>query len=284
MCVDFSDFWPGFDKHDNCFVDLLSRRYELQVQPSPDLLIYSCYGSDFRHYNCRRVLIMWENRGWGFSDCDYAFTCDRIDHPDHYRLPPWAWRLGETDTSPPVAVDISKRGFASVVVSNGTGRTRNRFVERLRAYKPVASGGRFKNNVGGPVSDKLAFISQYKFNVAFENSTYPGYSTEKLLQAMLAATVPIYWGDPHVGRDFNTARFINVHDFASTDAVIDKIRQLDEDDDAYAAMLAETWFIGGEVPRWATPDAILDRFDQFLADRRIPVAQRQRSPPCSVDD
>ncbi len=128
------------------------------------------------------------------------------------------------------------------------------------------------------MSDKQAFISQYKFNVAFENSTYPGYSTEKLLQAMVAGTVPIYWGDPQIGRDFNTARFINANDFASTDAVIDKIRQLDEDDNAYAAMIAEPWFIGGEVPRWTTPDAILGRFDQFLADRRTPVAQRQRSP------
>ena len=36
VCVDFSDFWPGFDKHDNWFVDLLSRRYDLQIRPSPN--------------------------------------------------------------------------------------------------------------------------------------------------------------------------------------------------------------------------------------------------------
>ena len=66
--------------------------------------------------------------------------------------------------------------------------------------------------------------------MAFENSSYPGYTTEKLLQAMQAGTVPIYWGDPSVGRDFNAARFVNVHDYASTKAVIDKICQLDQDE------------------------------------------------------
>lgn len=42
---------------------------------------------------------------------------------------------------------------------------------------------------------KREVISNYMFNLAFENSLEPGYVTEKPFDAMLSGTVPIYLGD-----------------------------------------------------------------------------------------
>src|SRR5262249_55166951 len=53
----------------------------------------------------------------------------------------------------------------------------------------------------------------YKFVIAFENSSLSGYNTEKLTHAIEADCVPIYWGDPEIGRSFNTRRFVNGHDY-----------------------------------------------------------------------
>lgn len=78
----------------------------------------------------------------------------------------------------------------------------------------------------------MAFINEYKFNLAFENSSYPGYVTEKLMHALQANTVPIYWGDPGVRSDFNPKRFVNVHDFTSDGALLEHLIGLDRDDDA----------------------------------------------------
>ena len=89
--------------------------------------------------------------------------------------------------------------------------------EKLSKYKRVDSGGRHLNNIGGPVDDKLEFQKDYKFSIAFENSAFPGYLTEKLPEAVIAQTLPIYWGDKLVHRDFNTARFLNYPDFGSDD-------------------------------------------------------------------
>jgi hypothetical protein len=89
--------------------------------------------------------------------------------------------------------------------------------EALSKYKRVNSGGRWMNNVGGPVADKMTFDRRHKFSIACENSASPGYTTEKLVQAFAAKTIPIYWGDPLVSRVFNTKAFINVNDFASVD-------------------------------------------------------------------
>ena len=65
-------------------------------------------------------------------------------------------------------------------------------------YKHIDSGGKYKNNIGAPVADKLAFLSEGKFNIAFENSSANGYTTEKLIEAFAAGTIPLYWGDESV--------------------------------------------------------------------------------------
>lgn len=287
--LDYCDFWPGFDKEDNWFASVLSKRYRLEVSDTPDLLLSSCYGQQYRTYDCKRVFVSWENRGWGFSQCDFAFSSDRIGSDRHLRLPLWVTWLEQPFVQPPLdprAVLDGKRGFASLVVSNGASPTRNRLHQRLDAYSAVASGGRYQNNVGGPVADKAAFISQYKFNLACENSSCPGYVTEKLLHGLQANTVPIYWGAPDVGLDFNTDRFINVNDFESDDALMDRITQLDRDDDAYCEMLAQPWFPRGELPACADLDAVLAHFGRIVSSEITPVAQRSAlvtAPRAAVD-
>ena len=77
------------------------------------------------------------------------------------------------------------------------------FFDKLSTYKQVSSGGRFRNNIGGAVADKKAFQADHKFAIAFENTSYDGYCTEKLMEAFAAGTIPIYWGDPNVAKDFN---------------------------------------------------------------------------------
>jgi hypothetical protein len=287
--VDFVDFWPGFDKVDNWIASTLSRRFDIEICTQPDIVIYSCYGSQWQSYDCTRVLVSWENRGWGFSQCDWAFTSDYNDHERHSRLPLWVAWLEQPFQQP--ALDATqalsaKEGFASIVVSNGASPTRNRFHDALDEYLPVSSGGRFRNNVGGPVPDKGAFIARYKFNLAFENSSFPGYTTEKLLHALQADTVPIYWGDPLVARDFNPRRFVNVHDFESPAALRDHVAHLDQNDALYCEILGEPWFRDGSLPACADLEAFLDRFEEIAEWRGTRVAQRGRlsGAPARVRD
>lgn len=276
--LDFSDFWPGFDKADNWLTHTLEHRFDVELCDDPDVVVFSCYGSDFRKYDCTRVLLSWENRGWGFSQCDWAFTSDRLTHPRHLRVPLWVSWLDQPFVQPTLdasATLAAKEGFAALVVSNGGTVTRNRIHDLLETYRPVASGGRFRNNVGGPVDDKDAFIRRYKFSLAVENSSFPGYVTEKLLHALQADTVPIYWGDPHVGTDFNTRRFVNVHDFATDTALLARIIEIDRDDDLFCSMLNEPWFPNGRVTQWADLDRFLDRFEEIRRWEGVPVARRR---------
>jgi hypothetical protein len=58
---------------------------------------------------------------------------------------------------------------------------------------------------------KLTFLARYRFNICIDNSRTRGaggYTTEKLAQALMAGTVPIYWGDAIDDGVFNRARVI----------------------------------------------------------------------------
>tara|TARA_A100001015_G_C14975351_1_gene707006 strand:- start:1241 stop:1783 length:543 start_codon:yes stop_codon:yes gene_type:complete len=132
----------------------------------------------------------------------------------------------------------------------------------LCEYKQVDSGGKWKNNVGGPVADKIEFQSKYKFVLAIENYSHPGYLTEKFAQAAQSNAVPIYWGDPTIAKFFNSKAFINCHDFDNQKALISHIRLVDEDDNVYKDMLSEPWFRGKDEPE-ALRDAT---FTQFLSN------------------
>ncbi len=156
---------------------------------------------------------------------------------------------------------LAKRKFCSFVVSNGKAHSiREEFFKSLSAYKKVDSGGKYKNNIGGtPIADKLAFLSEYKFNIAFENSSTNGYLTEKLFDAKAAHSIPIYWGDPTLKNAINSSpdnniiwesyknlepqlnkkAFINISDFNSIQEAIDFIIFLDSNDSAYMDMLNE---------------------------------------------
>jgi hypothetical protein len=50
------------------------------------------------------------------------------------------------------------------------------------------------SNYCGAAKDKLQTLSEYNFVLAFENTDYPGYITEKIIHAFMAGTIPLYWG------------------------------------------------------------------------------------------
>ena len=99
------------------------------------------------------------------------------------------------------------------------------------------SGGRYRNNIGGAVKDKKAFMQNYKFSIAFENTSYDGYATEKITEAFAARTIPIYYGDPRIAEDFDEDAFVNCHRYQTIEDVVKRIQEIDKDDNICLQML-----------------------------------------------
>lgn len=184
-----------------------------------------------------------------FNCCDFAISHHYVDDRRHLRLPNYVRRYGlERVQSLKQAkradgILEKKKRFCCFVYSNARPDLpgvvlRNELFKMLCQYKEVDSAGRVLNNMGGYVVPRdletyLKFVSQYKFVITFESSEGRGYTTEKIFHAMLANTLPIYWGNPEVQRDFNEESFINFYKYDDLDAVVNRVIRTDEDDKLY---------------------------------------------------
>jgi hypothetical protein len=65
------------------------------------------------------------------------------------------------------------------------------------------------------------------FHVAVENSQNKNYFTEKIVDAFLCKTLPIYWGCPNIGEYFDDRGIISFH---NEDELLDIINSLTEED------------------------------------------------------
>lgn len=132
------------------------------------------------------------------------------------------------------------------------------FMSKLDSLGTVDMFGKYVNK---PVDKKSTVAKNYKYMVCFENDLYPGYVTEKLLDAYACGTVPIYWGD--LGREtvFNEKAFLNLKNFVSMDALINEINEHD-----YVSMHSEPLF--KQIPT-------LDQFSTFANKliNRIEIAK-----------
>lgn len=236
----------------------LRERYDVVLDElSPDFLFYDIFGDRHRHYpDSVKIFLPTEDEIPNFNQCDYATGFVDLSYLDRYFYhnfvldgitPDFQDRSAVTD-------DFVNRKFCNFIYSNSTAGEgallRQELCLRLMRYKRVDCPGIVLNNmdrsvindiyVGDWVKSKIEFQKQYKFTFACENDSTDGWTTEKMPNAFQAYSVPIYYGNPNVGRDFNPKAFINLADFDfDLDKVIDRIVYLDTHNDEYLAMLRE---------------------------------------------
>lgn len=82
------------------------------------------------------------------------------------------------------------------------------FKDQLDLYGGVLGSPRLSPGV--PWGDKSEGLNDYMFSVVIENDKYETYFTEKLTDAIVTGTIPIYWGAPDIGKYFNLDGFIEL--------------------------------------------------------------------------
>lgn len=254
--------------------DILSQRYEIKLSDDPQWVICSLFGSTFyeyTQYECPRIFYCTENLIPDFNIVDYAISHSRVDfegrnfyyplclHNDlrRYGKPEnYAQSLAERKLSPEDTNILKNKDlFCNFIYGfESENRIRETFFENLSTkYKTVTSAGTNLNNMPDGriirMTEKSEFQRRCKFTIAFESTRQSGFCTEKILDAYYANTIPIYYGDPFVTEIFNPQSFINVSDYESFDEVIEVIRKLDSDDEAYMKMLTAPVFNDPELPK-----------------------------------
>lgn len=275
--IAFTGFAPYHDPHKQAYYRFLCEHYDIEECDRPDYVIDG--GQTFHHlkYDAVKILFNSENLVPDFNDFDYAIGSSELSFGDRYIRIPWfafyEYFNDITQRKTTLDTTLLNRKFCSFVVSNAEfgDPMRRKFFEALSKYKRVDSGGKYKNNVGGPIADKLAFCKNYKFNIAFENSSCPGYTTEKIMEAYVAQTIPIYYGNPHIATDFRPESMIRVTNEADIERAVEEVIRLDKDDDAYMKMVTAPCLVK------ESPDAYEHELEDFLAhifDQPLAEARR----------
>lgn len=282
--VNFEDFWAGYEKTNNYFYNLLVQKYEVIIdEEHPEILFYSCFGFKYLKYKCKRVLFLGENIRPDLTACDLAFSYDFNSNKRHFRLPLYSLYIEHHNMLDKLNKKLSreeaeqiwksKSKFCCMVVSNPDCKERIDFYHNVSKIKQVDSGGRYLNNVGGPVEDKFEFIKDYKFVLSFENGIHDGYTTEKVLEPMFMHCIPIYWGNKLVHNDFNKNRFVNYFDFKSEEEVIQKMLEIDANDELGIQMIMEQPFNYQKVTYKEELQLVLIKLTKLIESEKTPIAQ-----------
>lgn len=214
-------------KKDVFDINLISDKYEFINSDKPDFIVFGPYGNDIpKEGKYTRIGYFCENIIPDFSNCEWALGVPNEEFIKNTKYKRIQWHgtdpkmlIKPQDFNPEIMLS-EKTKFCNFIYSNPVAY-REEFLRQLSKYKKVDSPGKSMNNMQWPQNNQSAdkwtvkrnLLKQYKFTIAFENYVFPGYQTEKIYDAMLSNSIPIYCGDPLIGNIFNTESFLNVSDY-----------------------------------------------------------------------
>lgn len=259
----------------------------LEEQQNADFILSDTFTPHIDHFKGIRILYTGENHHIDLNRFDYCLTHELRETDRCHRYPYWhlhclvqpEYRKKLLNPTPVSTVELitQNRDFCAFVCRNPKGKERNALVQDLMKVRKVSCGGPFMNNIGyilpRPYEVKQEFQSKHYFSMAYENESAAGYQTEKIVDAFLSNSIPIYWGNPRVAEEFNPAAFVNAHDFRTRKALVSHILELAESPADMAAMLSQ--------PVLQDPD-VFKKSDQALVDFFARIFERgariQRTP------
>ena len=214
----------------------------------PDYLIFNVFGSrhlDSKYNNSVKIAYFTENRIPDLNKVDYALGFYHINYLDRYCKLQCFYSKSKSIINiirKKYILKNKKKKFCAAVISNKNAFFRNNFLRELNKYKKVDMGGKYNNNIGQKVKNKIEFLSYYKFSIAMENSEGDGYTSEKIFQSFISGSIPIYFGNYMIDEYFNPKSFILIKSKKDIYNKIELIKKIDNDDKLYKSILNQNIF------------------------------------------
>jgi hypothetical protein len=276
--IKFVDFWPGFQPETFYpYKMLLKTEYNIIIdEVNPDIVIGSVFGNQIYNWSNKiRIIYTGENIKPDFNKCDYFMGYDNLTDERVLRLPIYQLHWGNAQPEErqylfDKKLTPNRNKFCAFIHSNPNAPKRNEFLFKLSNYKKVDSGGMAFNNIGYKVENKIEWLKDYKLCMCFENFSEYGYLTEKLLEGMMGGCIPIYWGSESCKDEFNPKSFLNWHDYNNDDLLINKIIELDQNDDLYEKMYSEPYLIDNKENIYMDDNRVVD-FLRMIIEKNVHI-------------
>jgi hypothetical protein len=240
----------SMNSHKKWLKDKLKDKFIIKFSKNkPDYLIYNVFGNEHlspKYNKSIKIAIFTENIFPDFKEADYIIGHYHINYLDRYfkysiflqkNLNKTYYNLIRKEVlNNPIRTKFCAALISNIKITDGF---RINFINELNKYKKIDMGGKFDNNIGGPVKDKVKFLSLYKFSIAMENSKADGYISEKIIDSFLAGTIPIYYGDYMIDEYINPKTYILIKGEKDILEKIEYIKKIDNDINLYRSILKE---------------------------------------------
>ena len=279
--INYHDFDPDHLILINKTIELLKKKYYVNINPyNPDYLIYNIFGCnhlDPKYNNSIKIAFYTENQIPDFSIADYCIGHSHLNYLDRYlKLPIYFvnrlfFKKNEIEViRKKVLKNPLRKKFCAALISNNitTDNFRLDFINELNKYKEIDMGGLYRNNVGY-IKNKLEFLSLYKFSIAMENTEGDGYLSEKILDAFLSGTIPIYYGDYMLDEYINPETFILIKGKKDIKAKIEYIKQIDNNSELYRHILKKKLFLRNEYLGNQFKKEFIEFFEHIFSQNKI---------------
>lgn len=125
-----------------------------------------------------------------------------------------------------VGCDVSKKNFEVSFLTSSKNIfpghvLRQEVFEKLPGQ--VGSIKTWKHKSPPIVNDKRDILEPYMFSIVPENSRHEGYYTEKIIDCLVAKTIPVYWGCPNISEYFDLDGIVVFQDYAELLKQLEKL-------------------------------------------------------------
>lgn len=298
--IRFEGFWPTFQPEEFFLTKILRKHYDVQICQDADYVICSAF--DYYAYIDSpeiRIFFSGENYIPDFNFVDYGISVYPMEFGDrHFSFPglvltSWDYleEVSRKDRNYSPEILKEKPCFVNLIAGHESEKNlRSEMFRMLSQYKRVEAGGSFLNNMPGGErvqmrdGTKLALQKKCKFTMCGESLAHEGFITEKIFDAFLADTIPIYYGSSTISQIVNKDAFIDLRDYDSLEAAVERIIELDQNDEAYLNMLRQPVFVRQDYVETKLRE--LEAFVLHIFEQPYDAAYRRarRYVPASYED
>lgn len=135
------------------------------------------------------------------------------------------------DTGSPMALecDASKKQFKASFLTSDKAFTSGHVIrQKIYEILPDSIGDlRIHKHKSPPrIPDKREILHEYQFTITPQNASQDNWFDDKIVDAIVAKTIPVYWGCPNIGEHFNLDGIIH---FKTVEEMMERLLSLTPD-------------------------------------------------------
>lgn len=222
------NFWDNFSLQNSAIKYFLSRSLgkriiEVKSPLEADLCLTSIFTTPQKNQNTDhlfKVTYIGERVSPSFTECDLSLSMDLSDYGGkNIYCPLWLMHLIENKIKANTSLidlvnqinlnnqSMTARAHRAIFVGSNDHPMRQTIINAIKdlGIETDSFGSHYR-----PLENKIVASEKYTFSVCPENCWSPGYTTEKIIDALIAGCIPLYWGylDSNI---FNVNRVININ-------------------------------------------------------------------------